>query len=585
MLHLNGISIRRREGVPIESASGERDIPPLLGRVLGNRNIKDETEIEYSLDRLHRPDTLKGGSIAADLLVNAIRNGSKVLILGDYDTDGATAAALGLLSLRRMGCSHVDYLVPNRFEYGYGLSPEIAAVALTRSPDLVITVDNGINSLEGVSVLKDAGVGVIITDHHLPGSALPAADAIVNPNQPGCEFPSKALSGVGVMFYLMTILRSALRQSGWFESNRIEEPNLGSYLDLVALGTVADLVPLDYNNRILVAQGLNRIRRGRCRPGILALMEVAGRNYRHTVSADLGFIVAPRLNAAGRLEDMSTGIECLCAGDGSSARRIASALDDINAERKRIEQQMQQQAMEIVSGLISSVPDRAGDDDQGLCLHQPDWHQGITGLVASRVRERTGQPVIAFADAGQGMLTGSARSVDGLHIKDLLESIAGIAPGLIQKFGGHAMAAGLTIESRRLGDFRDKFREHVSRHFGSSTPDSAIYSDGELEEDEITLENAQCLRYAAPWGQGFPPPRFDGLFQVASADIVGENHLRMKLKPENAERTFEAIAFRVLESGQECPSLDTINAVYQLDVNEFRGARKLQLIIENFAPI
>jgi single-stranded-DNA-specific exonuclease len=503
--------------------------------------------------------------------MNAMENQGNILILGDYDTDGATAAALGLTCIRAMGGRNVDYLVPNRFEFGYGLSPEIARVALDRAPDLVITVDNGINSLEGVSLLKDNGVGVIITDHHLAGRELPAADAIVNPNQPGCRFPSKMLSGVGVVFYLMMLVRSRMRESGWFDSNKIP--------------VVADVVPLDYNNRILVAQGLNRIRAGRCRLGILALMEVAGRHYGNTVSSDLGFVIAPRLNAAGRLEDISTGVECLCADNGESARKFAAVLDQINKKRKKIEQQMQQRAMTIVTDIVSSDVKLKDKQYRGFCLYEPGWHQGITGLVASRIKDRTGQPVIAFADIGEGKMSGSARSVEGLHIKDLLERIVTGNPGLILKFGGHAMAAGLTIEAAGFQIFVKQFQRQVSDYFEENLPDSVIVTDGELDENEITLDNAESLRTAAPWGQGFPPPLFDGLFKVVSQSIVGDSHLRLKVRPANGGRIYEAIAFRAIEPGQELQELNAISAVYQLDVNEYRGDRKLQLIIEHLAPI
>lgn len=597
--------------------SGGAILSPLLKRIFENRNLTDPSELTYPLARMLPPDTLKNGARAAELLLSAVTSQQSILIIGDYDTDGATATALGLLCLRAMGADNIDYLVPNRFEFGYGLSPEIAEVAAQKLPDLIITVDNGINSVQGVSLLKQRNISVIITDHHLAGAILPDADAILNPNQPGCDFPSKALAGVGVMFYLLLLLRAKLTAANWFDERKITCPNLAEYLDLVALGTVADVVPLDYNNRILVAQGIARIKAGRCRHGILALLEVAGKHHNGIVSSDLGFVVAPRLNAAGRLEDIAIGIECLLTDDSAKAREYAQQLNEINLERRAIEQEMQTQAMNIVGRLVNSTEQSQSEQSQaeqskaeqdkakknkpgqnkpgqnkndpkanlnGFCLYEPGWHQGIVGLVASRVKDKTGQPVIAFADTKDNKLSGSARSISGLHIKDMLESISAEQPGLIIKFGGHAMAAGLTIDVKNFAGFKAIFHDHVASHFGTAGVANVIYTDGDLPEHEITLDNAEQLRAAAPWGQGFPAPLFDGVFIVASQKVVAEQHLRFTLQTPERAGHFEGIAFRAIEPGQPMPQLEQIHAVYQLDVNEFRGKHSLQLIIEHFQP-
>jgi single-stranded-DNA-specific exonuclease len=555
----------------------------VLKKIFLGRNVTNAEEIEYPLSRLLTPSQFKGGEKASRIVVDALLQNQRILILGDYDTDGATATALGLLALKRMGAQQIDYLVPNRFEYGYGLSPEIARVAIKRSPDLVITVDNGISSVEGVQCLKQAGIKVIVTDHHLAGHRLPDADAILNPNQPGCEFPSKCLAGVGVMFYLLLMIRAHLKQQGWFESNNLAVPNLADYLDLVALGTVADVVPLDYNNRILVSQGIARIRLGKCRPGIAALMEVGGKHYGKAVSSDFGFVVAPRLNAAGRLDDISMGIECLLAEDGNKARQYAAALNQINIERKEIEQEMQGQALEIVKSVLLSRDSATGKKaaQSGFCLFENDWHQGITGLVASRVKDKTSQPVIAFARTTQGKLTGSARSVPGLHFKDLLENIATTEPGLIEKFGGHAMAAGLTIESQNLEPFRVLFYQRVTEHFQLNGKETVLFTDGVLNDTDLSLQTAQEIRDGAPWGQSFPEPLFEGVFLVTDSRLLGGQHLKMSLLSEASARPIDAIAFRAVDPGMSCPQLDKIKVVYQLDVNDFRGRKSMQLIIKH----
>jgi single-stranded-DNA-specific exonuclease len=559
----------------------------VLKKIFLGRNVTNTKEIEYPLSRLLTPSLFKGGEHAARIVVDALVQSKHILILGDYDTDGATATALGLLALKKMGAQQIDYLVPNRFEYGYGLSLEIARVAIKRSPDLVITVDNGISSVEGVQCLKDAGIEVIVTDHHLAGDRLPNADAILNPNQPGCDFPSKSLAGVGVMFYLLLMVRAHLKQQGWFELNKLPVPNLADYLDLVALGTVADVVPLDYNNRILVSQGIARIRLGKCRPGIAALMEVGGKHYGKTVSSDFGFVIAPRLNAAGRLDDISMGIECLLAEDGNIARQYAVKLNEINIERKEIEQEMQIQALKIVKTVLSSRDPSITENgtQSGFCLYDNEWHQGITGLVASRVKDKTSQPVIAFARTTEGKLTGSARSVPGLHFKDLLENIATTKPELIEKFGGHAMAAGLTIQSQNLDAFRKLFYQKVAEHFQLNGMENALLTDGTLEGDDLSLRTAQEIRDGAPWGQGFPEPLFEGVFLVIDSRLLRGQHLKMSLLSEESAQPVDAIAFRAVEPGMSCPQLNKIKLVYQLDVNDFRGRKSMQLIIRHIESL
>ena len=596
---------RRRRLCRLEGQADAADLHPLLRRVLENRNIRSFDQLDYSLNRLHEPAQLKGIEGATARLQSAVQGGEKILVIGDYDADGATATAVALLGLRALGAGAVDYLAPNRFEYGYGLSPEIAEVALTRKPDVVITVDNGISSISGTARLRAAGVSVIITDHHLAGDELPEADAIVNPNQPGCGFPSKALAGVGVMFYLLLSLRAALRSAGRFNDRRWPEPNLAELLDLVAIGTVADLVPLDYNNRILVSQGLARVRAGRCRPGIKALLEMAGKGLDGLAASDFGFVIGPRLNAAGRMDDISTGIECLLADHPGEALRHARLLNEMNIARRRVELSMQQQALQIVAHLGARDAD-AGSGRFGWCLFQPEWHQGIVGLVATRIREKFHQPAVVFAPAGDARLRGSARSVAGLHIRDLLEAISTRHPGLIQKFGGHAMAAGLTIAAEQFETFAEHFSAMVEAHFKDRPPDYDLLTDGALAIGEFTLETAELMRTASPWGQHFPAPVFDGEFRVTDQRVVGEQHLKMTLVPvagetsevngdqgaqdnqdaENPKGTggFDAIVFRYLEPGQDAPPLHIVKAAYQLQVNEFRGRRSLQLLIEYLQP-
>ena len=552
------------------------DLPPLLTRLYAARGVQTAAELDKGLARLIPFRQLKGIDAAVDLLVVALQQRQRILIVGDFDADGATASSVGVLGLRQLGAVHVDYLVPNRFDYGYGLNPEIVAVALEREPDLLLTVDNGISSVEGVAAAKAAGLTVLVTDHHLPGAELPAADAIVNPNQPGCAFPSKALAGVGVMFYVLLALRARLRELGWFSAPR-SEPNLGELLDLVALGSVADVVPLDANNRILVHQGLARIRAGRARPGLRAVLEVAGRDPAGINSTDLGFILGPRLNAAGRLDDMSLGIECLLCEDPAMAREMAVQLDELNKDRKSIEQGMQREALARLKDLpVEDMP-------FGLCLFEPDWHQGVIGILASRLKERYHRPAIAFADAGNGLLKGSARSVSGLHIRDALDAVAATHPGLISKFGGHAMAAGLSLPQDNYDAFAAAFDAQVRRQLSADDLTGRLLCDGQLGGAEFDLDLAKALRHAGPWGQHFPEPLFNGVFEIIQQRLVGEKHLKLVLKTQCGTRTLDAIAFNIDRELWPNPNVRWVELAYKLDVNVFRERESVQLMISHLA--
>jgi single-stranded-DNA-specific exonuclease len=552
-------------------------LPPLLTRLYAARGVQSAAELDKGLARLIPYQQLKGMDSAVELLVQGLEQGQRMLIVGDFDADGATASTVGVLGLRMLGAAHVDYLVPNRFEYGYGLTPEIVAVALERQPQLLITVDNGISSVEGVAAAKAAGLTVLVTDHHLPGAELPAADAIVNPNQPGCDFPSKALAGVGVMFYVLLALRARLRETGWFTAQR-PEPNLAELLDLVALGSVADVVPLDANNRILVHQGLARIRAGRARAGLRAILEVASRDHRRITSTDLGFILGPRLNAAGRLDDMALGIECLLCDDEALARDMAVQLDQLNQDRKAIEQGMQREALAQLKDLpLEDMP-------FGLCLFEADWHQGVIGILASRMKERYHRPTIAFADAGDGVLKGSARSVPGFHIRDALDAVAAKHPQLISKFGGHAMAAGLSLPAANFAAFAAAFDAEVRRQLCADDLTGRLLSDGSLAVEEFHLPLAKELRNAGPWGQHFPEPLFHGVFQLVQQRIVGERHLKVVLKSECGSVQLDGIAFGVDREVWPNPTVRWVDLAYKLDVNEYRGQETVQLLIAHIQP-
>ncbi len=561
-----------------ESLPDLGDLPPLLTRLYAARGVRSAVELEKGLARLIPYQHLAGIDAAVALLVEALEQRRRVLIVGDFDADGATASCVGVLGLRMLGVAHVDYLVPNRFEYGYGLTPEIVAVALQRRPELLITVDNGISSVDGVAAAKAAGLKVLVTDHHLPGPELPAADAIVNPNQPGCGFPSKAMAGVGVIFYVLLALRARLRDIGWFARAGLAEPNLGELLDLVALGSVADVVPLDANNRILVHQGLARIRAGRARPGLKAILEVAGKQAARITSTDLGFILGPRLNAAGRLDDMSLGIECLLCEDEVLARDMAVQLDQLNQDRKAIEQGMQREALAQLKDLpVEQLP-------FGLCLFEPEWHQGVIGILASRLKERYHRPTIAFADAGDGLLKGSARSVPGFHIRDALDAVAARHPGLISKFGGHAMAAGLSLPVANFGAFAAAFDAEVRRQLSDEDLTGRLLSDGQLGAEEFHLELARALRHAGPWGQHFPEPLFHGMFQLVQQRLVGERHLKLVVKTECGSRTLDGIAFNIDREQWPNPTVRWVELAYKLDVNEYRGQESVQLLVSHLAP-
>ena len=562
-----------RRNVAVTPAMLPDELHPVLRRVYAARDVASADDYAYSLEHLLPLTALGGLPAAVELLQAVLADHGRILVVGDFDADGATSCALCVRALRAMGATDVHYLVPNRFEYGYGLTPEIVAVAAQFDPALIMTVDNGVASIDGVAAARQRGIKVLVTDHHLAGKTLPDADAIVNPNLPGDPFPSKYLAGVGVAFYVMLSLRARLRECGWFDGQGIDEPNLAQYLDLVALGTVADVVPLDRNNRILVQQGLLRIRAGRCVPGILALLEVGKRNPASAVAEDLGFAVGPRLNAAGRLDDMSLGIECLLADDVATASNMAQQLDALNRDRREIEADMQAQAVAALESLDLS----ASHLPTGLCLFDAGWHQGVIGILAARIRERYHRPVIAFARSDEGEVKGSARSVPGLHIRDVLDAVATRHPGLVRKFGGHAMAAGLTLAETDYPAFAEAFDTEVSRQLCGDELATVIWSDGELAASELSLDTAQQLRAAGPWGQGFPAPVFDGEFRVLAQRVVGERHLKLSLEAVSGGTRMDAIAFNTaaLPAGCDCARM-----AYRLDVNEYRGLVSPQLVVE-----
>lgn len=567
--------------------AGADSVHPLLSRIYQHRGVMDSSELDRSLSRLLPYSDLAGIEQAVNLLQQALAEKWRVLIVGDFDADGATSSALAVRALRMMGCEQVDFLVPNRFEFGYGLTPEITVVALENKPDLIVTVDNGIASIDGVQAAKEQGVRVLITDHHLPAEHVPDADAIVNPNQHDDNFASKHLAGVGVIFYVMLALRSHLREAGWFAQQGIAVPNLAELLDLVALGTVADVVKLDQNNRILVAQGLARIRAGKCCPGISALIQISGRNQRELVASDLGFALGPRLNAAGRLDDMSLGIGCLLTDDDTVASDIAHQLDDLNLERRRIEGEMKAEAMVELGRLelglsnakTDSNPDASAELPYGLCLYKSEWHQGVIGILASRIKDRLHRPVIVFARSSDSELKGSARSIPGFHLRDALDSIASRYPDLLQKFGGHSMAAGLSLEADRLDEFKVAFDDEVRRHLQSDDLRAVVMTDGELPVDACSLEMAELLRNAQPWGQGFPEPLFDDCFEVLDRRLLKDAHLKLRLRRNDSDQILSAIAFNQPDLFDD--ATDQVRLAYKLDVNEYKGVRTVQLLVEH----
>ncbi len=601
------------------------ELHPLMRRIYRQRGVSGVDELELGLAGLEPPDALLGMDAALELLLAALREQWKILIVADYDADGATSCALAIECLHAFGFDRVDYIIPDRARHGYGLSPEIVELAACREPDLLITVDNGVSSIAGVAAARAAGMRVLITDHHLPGESLPEADALINPNQPGCGFPWKNTAGVGVIFYVMAALRARLRETGWFGNAGPPEPDLRESLDLVALGTVADVVSLDRNNRILINEGLRRIRAGRTRPGISALFAVADNRLnpkpdpaaeagsqtgrpgqsrqnmgklaqagagqlagylagagRNATASDLAFRVGPRLNAAGRLEDMSTGIECLLAEDPSSARDLALELDAINVRRREIQAEMDAQASELLAEAESIAKAPGKNLPTGLCLYDPAWHQGVVGILASRIKDRLHRPVIAFAaDSGntEADLKGSARSIAGFHIRDALDAIASRHPGLISRFGGHAMAAGLSLPPDRLETFRIAFAEEASRQIKPEQLQAVLFSDGALEPEWFSLEVARMLRNAGPWGKDFPEPLFDGDFLLRHQQTLKEKHLRMELSPrDNPDIRLGAIAFNVEQWPD--PEAERISLAYRMEVNEFRGRSSLQLVVE-----
>ncbi|WP_442967924.1 single-stranded-DNA-specific exonuclease RecJ [Rheinheimera sp.] len=564
---------------PVQTeAAFQLPVHPVLQRVYAHRGIALPEQLQRSAAHLLPYQQLKGIDKAAALLVEALAKQQKIVIVGDFDADGATSTAVLLAGLKAFGFLNVQSLVPNRFAFGYGLSPQMAALAVAEGAQLIITVDNGISAIEGVAVAKQAGVKVLVTDHHLAGSELPAADAIVNPNQPGCSFASKALAGVGVAFYLLLALRAALRDQGYFAF--MPEPNLAELLDLVALGTVADVVPLDSNNRILVHQGLQRIRAGKVRPGIQALIDVANRKASKLTAQDFGFALAPRLNAAGRLDDMSLGIACLLSPDINNARRLAAELDSLNLSRREIEQGMQAEALAFLQRLSfkdSELPDC-------LCLYQSDWHQGVIGILAGRVKELYHRPVIAFAKGDDGELKGSARSIHGVHIRDLLEEISTLHPGLIKKFGGHAMAAGLTIAEQMLETFVQALNQVAKKYLTPELLTAVIYTDGELAAEHLTTDIAELLQQAGPWGQAFPEPVFEGRFKLVQQRLLSEKHLKMVLQASDG-KLVDAIWFNADNKSWPNTSVRQVQLAYQLDINDFRDQQNLQLLVRQMVAL
>lgn len=562
----------------------EIDLPdsihPVLKRVYAARNIKSVDELDYSLSSLLPFNSLSNIDNAVSLLQEALEKKKRILIVADFDADGATSCALAIRGLTMMGIEDIVYVVPNRFEYGYGLTPEIVDVALDYEPGLLITVDNGISSVAGVKRAKENGVKVLITDHHLPAENLPEADAIVNPQLIGDQFPSKNLAGVGVVFYILLALRAKLREEGWFEKKDLAVPNLAQLLDIVALGTVADVVPLDKNNRTMVAHGLKLIKQNKSIPGIAAILNQSGRSLMTLSASDLGFSIAPKLNAAGRLTDMSLGIECLLTDDIEKAKEIANQLNDLNKERRQIQNEMHEQAMLVLDDYLQHTSEEV---PLGLCLYDADWHQGVIGIIAAKVKETFNRPVIAFAKESEGIIKGSARSIHGLHIRDLLEDITRLYPDLILTFGGHAMAAGLTIKESAFTDFSNSFIETLKHHIALDEMQDECITDGELSSSDISMQLANGIQEAGPWGHTFPEPVFEGQFKIIDKRIVGENHLKLRLQADGNNRIIDAIAFNLTDEDWPVDTVQ-IRTTYRLGINHFRGNSQLQLFIEHIEP-
>lgn len=571
----------RQRSLP-ETHSLPADLPAALQRVLSARGLERTEQLSLTLNRLARPDGLGGLDTAAGLLADLICDDGRLLIIGDFDADGATATALALRALRAMGLRQADYRVPNRFTQGYGLSPGLVDSLDGPNPDLLMTVDNGISSISGVEAAKARGWSVIVTDHHLPGETLPTADAIINPCLPDSQFPSRNLAGVGVVFYLLSAVRATLQHRGWFHG-RHPAPNLAQWLDLVALGTVADLVRLDDNNRILVKAGLDRIRSGRCSAGILALIDVSGRAPGFLTASDLGFALAPRLNAAGRLEDMGRGIDCLLSDDPNQARMLAEELDGLNQQRRALQDDMQDDALASLNHLSDDLQ-KQKNLPAALCLYQPHWHQGVVGLVASRIKERLHRPVFAFAREQEGseQLKGSGRSIPGVHLRDLLAAVDALHPGLIERFGGHAMAAGLTLPARHLETFERCLSETAQKQLSPEVLQRVIWTDGPLRAGELDLEMAKSLESISPWGQGFPEPLFDNEFQVLDRQLLKHKHLKLWL--DHAGQQIEAIAFDVADRARALEGYHRMRLLYHPQINRFRGRERLQLRVSYLLP-
>jgi single-stranded-DNA-specific exonuclease len=553
------------------------DCPPRLAHIFYNRGLRAVDELNHDLEQLLPFSLLSGIDDAVQCLLDALEKQARILIIGDFDVDGATSTTLAVSALRAFGAQHVDFLVPNRFEFGYGLTPEIVAVAKRWNPDLIITVDNGISSHDGVTSAREQGIKVLITDHHLCGDTLPDANAIVNPNCPNDVFPSKNLAGVGVIFYVMLALRAKCRELNWFAKCDRAEPNMAQFLDLVALGTVADVVKLDRNNRILVKNGMQRIRTGKCRPGILALLKVAKRDPDQLLSTDLGYALAPRLNAAGRMDDMSLGIDCLLSPSFDAGYKMALQLEQLNQERIKVEKEMAAQAYAFIDAM--SVNGQV--DTYGVCLYDASWHQGVIGIIASRIKERFYKPTVVFAPVSDTEAKGSARSISEIHIRDLFQAVSVKHPHLLQKFGGHAMAAGMTIAIKHIPEFQHAFNEEIKLFFNEQMPQDTLLSDGELEKDEYTVAFADRIYADVPWGSGFPEPVFDGVFNIVQQRLVGTNHLKLTLKPVGSERLIDAIMFGVDLDQWPNHRAQQVHATYRLDINHYRGLRTVQLIISH----
>lgn len=572
MSDASGPQIKRRDAIDSQSAELLVDLHPVLRQIYLNRGVTHSDQLDRSLKNLPTYQTLSGIDVAVGLIKGAIQSNKKIMIVADFDADGATSCAVAIRGLRMLGAKQVEFVVPDRFKFGYGLTREIVDVALQSSPDLIITVDNGISSVDGVAHAIAEGCQVVVTDHHLPPQVLPKANAIVNPQLIGDSFPSKCIAGVGVIFYVLLALRASMKSDGLF--NGETPPNLAGLLDIVALGTVADVVSMDETNRKLVHQGLLRIQSGRCVPGILALLKIAKREPSRVVSSDLGFAIGPRLNAAGRLDDMSLGIQCLLTDDGHEAKQIAEQLDMLNIERRAIEDDMKQDAYKILASL--KVTENV--EQWGVCLFDEHWHQGVIGILASRIKEKLNRPVIAFAKAENGEVKGSARSIKGLHVRDTLDDIASMHPGLLKKFGGHAMAAGMSLSESDLETFTQAFNDAVKKRLNGLAPDNVFLVDGDIPDSELTLNLADMLRREGPWGQDFPEPLFVGTFNVRNARIVGQNHVKLELVTLTNNRKIDAIYFNV-DNPNTIIGLSQVTVVYQLDVNVYRERSSLQLKI------